>query len=75
MYKNQEIYKQNGFKTIILKAINDGVVVWKKLGFEFDNITDEKIIIKQFNIYLREIKGILDKKFVNIKQVPKDYFF
>ena len=74
IYKNKEIYKQNGFKSIVLKAINDGVVVWKKLGFEFDNITDEKIVIKQFNIYLREIKGI-NEKFVNIKQVPKDYFF
>ena len=75
IYKNREVYKENGYQEIILKAIKDGVIVWKKLGFQFDNITDEKIVLRQFNIYLKEVKGILDKKFAKIEQIPKNYFF
>lgn len=75
LHKNKEVYKQNGFELITLKAIRDGVITWKKLGFEFDNITDEKIILKQFKIYLRKVKGISDKKFVTIQEIPSRLFF
>ena len=75
LYKNKEVYKQNGFKEITLKAIKDGVIVWKRLGFEFDYITDEKIILKQFHIYLKEVKHDINQRYAKIEDIPKTLFF
>jgi len=75
LYKNKEVYKANGFKKIMFKAINDGVIVWKKLGFEFDNLTDEKIILKQFHIYLRTVKAITNKRYTKMEHILKTLFF
>ncbi len=57
------VYKKNNFLQIQLRAVSDGLIVWRKLGYEFKNDKIEKIIIKKFSTYLIEELN-LDKDFV-----------
>ncbi len=74
--RNKTIYKESGFKKIILKAVEDGIIAWRRIGFEFDNIIDEKVILKSFNRYLKVVKNIdKPKKYRNIKLIEKELLF
>lgn len=76
IHQNREVYKRNGFNRIVLRAIHDGVVAWKKIGFDFDNPIDEKLILKQLTKYLVEIKLIKENnKFTSLDNVSRELFF
>lgn len=73
--RNIKIYRKENFKCIKLNAIQDGMIVWSKLGFKFDNIKDERTILRYFRDYLNEIKKIKNKGYTSIKSIDSSDFF
>jgi len=65
--KNEiEIYKELNFKEIQLIANWDGLIVWKKLNFKFANRSDERFLIPQLRLYLKNIKKLSHEKIKTI---------
>ncbi|GGD47585.1 hypothetical protein GCM10012288_22270 [Malaciobacter pacificus] len=56
--KELETYKINGFLEIQLDAAWDGLVVWKKLFYNFATVRDENLIKVAIQRYLREVKNM-----------------
>ncbi len=69
------VLKRNNFKEIQLSATRDGIVVWPRLFYKFQNPKDDDKIRQQFQIYLIKIHGLsMDdsiKKMSIIKSVDK----
>ncbi|MDD2358546.1 MAG: hypothetical protein PHX13_11615 [Thiovulaceae bacterium] len=67
-------YIEHGISAIGLNAIEDGIIAWHRLGFEYRNITDKTILIAHFADYLNEVKNIVLEN-IDLKQVDSSYFF
>lgn len=73
-HRQKRIYKQHGFKRIVLTATNSGLLVWHRLGFEYDNILDEKKVMHELPRYLSTVKGITGIAYKTLREVPKELF-
>ncbi|WP_201353733.1 hypothetical protein [Hydrogenimonas urashimensis] len=49
------IYRRNNFDEIQLDAAADGVVVWQRLGFEYQRKSDERMLLLAWKRYFMEI--------------------
>ena len=56
--KEMDSYRANGFVEIQLDAAWDGLVVWKKMFYQFANVRDENFIKIAIQRYLREVKSM-----------------
>lgn len=74
-HKQIEIYKTYGCKRIVLTAKNNGLIVWFRLGFNYDSLLDEQRVFNGFRKYLAEVKDIADVSYRSLKEVPSEYFF
>mgnify|MGYP000541244059 FL=1 len=41
IHKSNEVYNAHGYKKIVLKAIEDGIVAWYRMGFEYYQAFEE----------------------------------
>ena len=74
-HKQVEVYKQNAFKRIVLTATNSGLVVWNRLGFDFDSKVNETKICNALRVYAKQIKKKNIPMVKNLKSVNPDMFF
>lgn len=53
--QNEEtVYKNNSFNEVQLDAAMDGIVVWKRLGYEYANKTDEDKLVAIWKRYFAD---------------------
>ena len=79
--KEAAVYQRNGFNEVHLDAAWDGVVVWKKLGYEYVGKKDPAKIYNLWKNYLAQEFSELDieerlktiKKYATITDVPKKF--
>jgi hypothetical protein len=64
--KELDTYKKNGFDEIQLEAAWDGLVVWKRLFFNFKSKRDEDLIKIAIQRYLVEVKGLANSEIKSI---------
>ena len=57
MNKSNDIYKSHGYKKMVLKAIEDGMVAWHRMGFEYFSKFDEMKIFREFRLYYNSVNG------------------
>ena len=58
IHKSNEVYNAHGYKKIVLKAIEDGIVAWYRMGFEYYSSLDGMKIFNEFRLYYKEINSI-----------------
>lgn len=56
--KEMDSYRSNSFVEIHLDAAWDGLVVWKKMLYQFASVRDENFIKIAIQRYLREVKNM-----------------
>lgn len=67
-------YIENEISAIALEAIDDGIIAWHRLGFEYQNATDKVILKALFADYVNETKG-LELDIIDLQKVDSSYFF
>jgi len=64
-----DIYQKNNFKQIQLEAAFDGIIVWKKLGFNYVNKNAERNLITAWKKYAKDILKLSTKEIIKINKI------
>jgi len=79
--KEKSIYLDNGFKEIHLDAVEDGIIAWRSLGYEYlDENTEVNLMLKWYEYFYTTFEDIAisKRKYIahktkNFKQVLRKY--
>jgi len=79
--KEKDIYRENGFKEIHLDAVEDGVIVWRTLGYKYSDEDTEYMLMRWWYEYFTTIfldiplkeQTIIAGKITKFEKIPKKY--
>lgn len=67
--KEMTIYKKNNFQQIQLEAAFDGILVWKRLRFNYANEKAERNLIIAWKKYAKDILGLNTREIVKVDKI------
>jgi len=73
-WKERDIYRNNNFNEIHLDAIEDGIIVWRSLGYNYlDDSTEANLMIRWYQYFVETFDEISEQEQVKIIHKTKEF--